>query len=136
MTLSLSEAGKAVLEKAKRITAELGQIHEIGRFHQNPRAGSLRIGVIPTVGPYLLPHCLKNLRKGFPEMKYYFHEMKSNEIVSALHERRIDLGLLALSINEERLEEKAIFKESFYLAVPKGHQSGKTMPVNDPKNLS
>lgn len=115
----LSGAGKSILSHAKTIMSEVHQIQETGRFHQNPRAGYMRIATIPTVGPYLLPHILDPLRKAFPDMKFYLHEMKTEEIIANLNERQIDLGILALSVDEDRLEEMSLYNESFQLAMPK-----------------
>lgn len=68
-----SEAGLAVLEKAKSVLQEAEAIREIGRHFKDPKAGVLKVGLIPTIGPYLLPKILSALREKFPRPLQALH---------------------------------------------------------------
>lgn len=126
-----SEAGKSILEHAKKILLEVDQIHEISKHFKNPKSGALRIGIIPTIGPYLLPHIIQELKHAFPDLNFYLHEKKTHEIISALQERTLDLGILALSLDEPGLEEVSLYHESFLLALSKQHPKAKQKQVSE-----
>lgn len=126
-----SEAGLAVLEKAQSILKEADGILEIGRHFKDPMAGSMRIGVIPTIGPYLLPNALAALRKSFPRLRFYFRDMKTGEILAALRNGELDIGVLALPLHEEGLEEIPMYEEPFELSLSKDHPRAKEKKVGD-----
>jgi LysR family hydrogen peroxide-inducible transcriptional activator len=126
-----SEAGKNILEHAKNILLEVDQIQEISKHFKDPKSGALRIGIIPTIGPYLLPHVIQKLKRQFPNLNFYLHEKKTDQIVEALQERTLDLGILALSLEETGLEEVSLYHESFLLALSKQHPKAKQKHVSD-----
>lgn len=124
-----SEAGLAVLEKAKTVLREADSILDIGRHFKDPKAGTLRVGLIPTIGPYLLPKILSGLQTSFPRLRFQFRDSKTEEILSSLQEGELDIGVLALPLNEEGLEEIPVYEEPFELCVSKDHPRAKEKNV-------
>lgn len=121
----LTPAGRDAAERARRIVAEVEQMREAARRSQNPDAGSVRLGLFPTLGPYLLPHVIPQLRKRFPALELLLVEEKSDVLLQQLREGRLDAALLALPIDDERLHVEPLFEEPFVLAVPEAHPLAK-----------
>lgn len=126
-----SEAGEAVVLKAKRVLDEVAQLQEAADFYKDPRGGRIKVGLIPTVGAYLLPHILEPLRKAFPHMRFQFHDLKTSEIVEGLDDGQIDLGILALPLSADGLKELPLYREAFHLALPRGHQHAQESSVDE-----
>jgi|SaaInlStandDraft_1057018.scaffolds.fasta_scaffold04383_6 LysR family transcriptional regulator, hydrogen peroxide-inducible genes activator len=120
-----SEAGLAVLERAKSVLRETESIREIGRHFKDPKAGTLRVGLIPTIGPYLLPIVLSSLRESFPRLRFRFQDSKTEDTLVGLREGDLDIAVLALPLNEDGLEEIPIYEEPFQLGLSKHHPRSK-----------
>ena len=86
-----------------------------------PEAGSLRLGVFPTIGPYLLPHVVPTIRARFPRLELLLVEEKTEVLLAMLRDGRLDAAVLALPLHEDWLECEFLFEEPFVLAVPEGH---------------
>ncbi|WP_338117503.1 LysR substrate-binding domain-containing protein, partial [Vogesella mureinivorans] len=84
----------------------------------DPEAGSLKLGIFPTLGPYLLPHVVPRLRERFPRMELLLTEEKTEILLQLLQEGRIDAAVLALPLHEDQLHAELLFEEPFVLAVP------------------
>lgn len=129
----LTPAGREIAERARRVLAEVEQLKETARRSQDPEAGTVRLGLFPTLGPYLLPHVVPRLRQRFPRLELLLVEEKTEEILHRLHDGRLDAGVLALPLpgHEERLHCEPLFDEPFVLAVPGSHPFArrKTLPV-------
>ncbi len=117
----LTPAGRDAAERARRIVAEVEQMREAARRSQDPEAGSVRLGLFPTLGPYLLPHVIPQLRRRFPDLELLLVEEKSDVLLSRLHEGKLDAALLALPVHDEQLHSEFLFEEPFLLAVPENH---------------
>lgn len=117
----LTPAGRTITERARRIVSEVEQIKEAARRTQDPEAGSIRLGMFPTLGPYLLPHVVPRLRQRFPRLELLLVEEKSPVLLSRLHEGKLDAILLALPLNDDQLHIEFLFEEPFLLAVPEHH---------------
>jgi LysR family hydrogen peroxide-inducible transcriptional activator len=117
----LTPVGRDILERARRILAEVEQMRETARRTTDPEAGSVRLGLFPTLGPYLLPHVVPNIRRRFPRLELLLVEEKTETVLQMLREGRLDAGVLALPLHEEWLEIEALFEEPFLLALPNGH---------------
>lgn len=117
----LTPAGRDAAERARRIVAEVEQMKESARRSQNPEAGSVRLGIFPTLGPYLLPHVVPVIRARFPQLELLLVEEKTDVILRQLREGRLDAGILALPLHDEQLHVEFLFEEPFVLAVPEGH---------------
>jgi len=117
----LTPAGVDVLARARRIINDVEQMKESARRSQDPEAGAVRLGVFPTLGPYLLPHVVQRIRSRFPQLELLLVEEKSDVLLTMLHEGRLDAALLALPVHDEQLHTEFLFKEAFVLAVPEQH---------------
>ncbi|MEO6104539.1 MAG: DNA-binding transcriptional regulator OxyR [Pseudoxanthomonas sp.] len=121
----LTPAGRDAAERARRIVAEVEQMKEGARRSQDPEAGTVRLGMFPTLGPYLLPHVIPRIRERFPNLELLLVEEKSDVLLSRLHEGKLDAALLALPVQDEQLHSEFLFEEPFVLAVPESHPLAK-----------
>ena len=117
----LTPAGRDAAERARRIVAEVEQMKEAARRSQDPEAGTVRLGMFPTLGPYLLPHVVPRIRARFPHLELLLVEEKSDVLLSRLREGKLDAGLLALPVADDQLHTEFLFEEPFLLAVPESH---------------
>jgi LysR family transcriptional regulator, hydrogen peroxide-inducible genes activator len=121
----LTPAGRDAAERARVIIAEVEQMKEAARRTQNPEAGSVRLGIFPTLGPYLLPHVVPRIRARFPKLELLLVEEKTEVILRQLREGRLDAGVLALPLHDDQLHVEFLFEEPFLLAVPESHPLAK-----------
>ena len=117
----LTGAGEAVVEHARVALAEADTIRAIARRATDPEAGSLRLGLFPTLAPYLLPHVVSPLRQRFPNLELLLVEEKTDVVIERLLDGRLDVGLLALPVDQPGLQQELLFTEEFVLAVPAAH---------------
>jgi LysR family transcriptional regulator, hydrogen peroxide-inducible genes activator len=117
----LTPAGRDAADRARRIVAEVEQMKEAARRSQDPESGTVRLGIFPTLGPYLLPHVVPLIRARFPKLELLLVEEKSDELLNRLREGRLDAGLLALPVHDDQLHTEFLFEEPFLLAVPDQH---------------
>jgi LysR family hydrogen peroxide-inducible transcriptional activator len=120
----LTEVGRAVADRARTVLREVDQIKELARRTKDPESGTVRLGMFPTLGPYLLPHVVPNLRKRFPKLELLLIEERTAVLIKQLHEGKLDAACLALPLHEEQLHAEFLFEEPFVLAVPRGHRLG------------
>jgi LysR family hydrogen peroxide-inducible transcriptional activator len=127
----LTEAGERVVERARVILAETENIRGIARQAQDPESGSVRIGLFPTIAPYLLPHVVPHLHHRFPNLELLLVEEKTEVVLQQLREGRLDAVIVALPVPDNQLHEELLFSEDFVLAVPSDHPlAGKREPVD------
>src|SRR5262245_41941177 len=117
----VTRAGAAVIERAREILRSLDELVQAARAEREPLVGSLHLGVIPTVAPYLLPRWLPRVRAEWPRLRLFLHEDRTASLVAGLVEGRLDLLLLALPLRRPDIETLPIFAEPFLLAVPRAH---------------
>ncbi|ATD67034.1 MULTISPECIES: DNA-binding transcriptional regulator OxyR [Luteimonas] len=117
----LTPIGVQVVERARGIVADVQQMKEVARRSQDPEAGAIRLGIFPTLGPYLLPHVVPAIRERFPQLELLLTEEKSDLLLARLREGRLDAAVLALPVNDEQMHAEALFEEPFVLAVPQAH---------------
>ena len=117
----LTPVGREVVERARRIIAEVEQLGEVARRSRDPEAGSVRLGIFPTLGPYLLPHVVPRIRQRFPQLELLLVEEKSDVLLQRLREGTLDAALLALPLHDDQLHAEFLFEEPFLLAVPESH---------------
>jgi len=121
----LTDIGERIVERARRVIDEAREIEELARNFQDPLAGELRIGFIPTVGPYLLPHIAPPLRQRFPRLKLLLVEHQTHKLVDFIKSGELDVGILALPVPADRLMTRALYAESFQVALPADHRLAK-----------
>jgi LysR family hydrogen peroxide-inducible transcriptional activator len=119
--VTLTEAGTRVVERARRLLLEADAIVELTRADCDPLAGALRLALIPTVGPYLLPHVARRLRRDLPRLKLMLYEYQTAPLLEKLRSGELDLGILALPVPLDGLEAQSLYEEPFTVAVPAGH---------------
>jgi LysR family hydrogen peroxide-inducible transcriptional activator len=117
----LTPAGTEVTARARRILAEVRDLSDSVQGKAAPLAGDLRLGVIPTVGPYLLPRVLPSLRRTYPDLRLYLREDQTERLAERLKSGDLDALLLAMPVNEPSFEVEPLFDESFVVALPAGH---------------
>lgn len=119
--IMLTPTGLQVAERARRIVGDVEQMKEVARRSQDPEAGVVRLGIFPTLGPYLLPHVIPNIRGRFPQLELLLVEEKSDELLHRLRDGRLDAALLALPLDDDQLHAEFLFEEPFLLAVSGQH---------------
>ena len=117
----LTEVGKEILQRARDVLTEIDQIKAIARRTIDPESGTLRLGIFPTLGPYLLPHVVPQIRARFPRLELLLVEEKTETLLRQLREGRLDATVLALPIHDDQLHTEFLFEEPFLLAVPEQH---------------
>lgn len=117
----LTPVGREVVARARRIIDEVAELKEVARRTLDPEAGTVRLGLFPTLGPYLLPHVVPRLHARFPRLELLLVEEKTSVILSQLREGRLDAGILALPLHDGQLHVEPLFDEPFLLAVPQAH---------------
>ncbi len=116
--IMLTEIGQRVVDRARVILREEDAIHDLARLTKDPASGSVRVGLFPTLGPYLLPHVVPKVRRTFPDLELLLVEEKTEEVLRDLRDGRLDAGVLALPVQDDRLHEEPLFEEEFVLALP------------------
>lgn len=118
----LTAAGEQVVERARRVLTEVDTIHRIASRASDPDAATLRIGLIPTIAPYLLPHVVPALSERFPKVEMLLVEEKTEVLLDRLRSGVIDAAVLAMPIASESFEMAHLYEEEFVLAVPASHR--------------
>ncbi len=111
--------GNKIVEKAHRVLREAEELAEMARSAGKPLADDLRMSVIPTIAPFLLPKLLPALRGQYPDLKLYLREEASAAACDALHHGHVDCVLLALPFAAGDVEHAALFEDALYVAFPK-----------------
>lgn len=114
-------AGQQLVERARKILLEAADLREAARLFGDPLTGTLRIGVIPTISPYLLPTATPLLRRKFPRLTLAWVEDKTDALVHALETGAIDAALVALEAHLGEVETEVIARDVFVLAAPASH---------------
>ncbi len=117
----LTPAGREAAARARGIVAEVEQMKEAARRSRDPEAGTVRLGIFPTLGPYLLPHVVPAIRERFPQLELLLVEEKSDVLLTQLRNGQLDAALLALPLHDEQLHAEFLFEEPFVLAAPESH---------------
>lgn len=131
----MTAVGEQIVERARAVLHEVDGIRDLARGARDPESGTLRIGLFPTLAPYLLPHVVPGLGERFPELELLLVEAKTEEVLQQLRDGVLDVGILALPVPEEGLRTVELFTEDFVLAVPAAHPlAGHAEPI-DPSVL-
>ncbi len=111
----LTDFGRDFLPHARAILRQVEELGEMARARGSRFLGRLRLGIIPTIGPYLLPRLVTALRETLPDLDLAIRESKTDTLVAELEEGRLDAAILALPIASPRLVERPLFREPFLL---------------------
>ena len=109
--------GEEVIRRAQQILAEVNHLKEYVTTLKDDISGSLRIGIIPTLAPYLLPLFLKSFADAYPKLKLFIQEMITDDILTLLHRGELDVGLMATPLHEKNIIEYPLFEEEFFVYV-------------------
>jgi len=127
--IMLTPAGEEIAVRARQVLADIDQIRKVARNSSNPAEGTLRLGLFPTLAPYLLPHVVPQLRQRYPKLRLQLAEEKTEDILHMLHRGELDAALLALPVAETGLDMEVLFREPFVLALPGQHELAKRKGV-------
>ena len=119
--VEVTPVGEAILAHARQMMEQADVIQQLARAQQDPLAGPLRIGAIPTLSPYLMPLVLMPLKKQHPQMKLVLSEELTDTLLQRLRNHEIDAALLATPAEEQDLETLPLFDEPFWVAYPRKH---------------
>lgn len=128
--VSITEAGQAVLAHARTVLTEVNAIKDVASYFHDPMVGDVRVGIIPTIAPYLLPIIMAKLNKAFPKLKIWLYEYQTHVLLEKLQKSELDFLILALPIEKHDFTELDLFREPFRLAVKKGHSLTKKKQIN------
>ena len=133
--VTMTPAGERIVGQAQRVLEEAAQIREIARLGKDPLAGPLQLGVIYTIGPYLLPTLVRQLLKDAPRMPLLLTENFTVKLLELLKAGEIDIAIMALPLPESGLMLQPVYDEEFIIAVPKNHSWArrKSIPSEDLK---
>jgi LysR family hydrogen peroxide-inducible transcriptional activator len=125
----LTEVGEAVVARARVVLREADEIRNIARRAMDPESGTIKLGIFPTLGPYLLPHVVSHIVARFPKLELMLFEEKTGVILKKLHDGELDAGILALPVHDDSLHVEFLFEEPFVLAVPRTHALAKARKI-------
>lgn len=120
-TVEITPVGEAIVRHARDIIEQADVIEQLAQAHQDPLAGPLRIGAIPTLSPYLMPLILMPLKKRHPHMTLVLSEELTDTLLERLRNHEIDAALLATPVDEPDLDAMPLFDEPFWIAYPRKH---------------
>jgi LysR family hydrogen peroxide-inducible transcriptional activator len=117
----ITPLGEKLLKQARVILGDVEDFVALARAYAEPLSGDLRLGVIPTIGPFLLPPMLSSLRRNFPKLKLFLKEEMSAQLERQLQQGQLDLIILALPYALPDMEVISLCKDEFLLCLPPGH---------------
>ena len=130
-TVLLTPAGETLLPLARNILTSSGEFVDLARSLTQPLSGTLRLGVIPTVAPYLLPKTLPILRRRYPQLQVRLHEDLTHRLLELLAHGKLDLILVALEADLGNVATLALTTDPFVVAVPAQHRLAKRKRVTE-----
>ena len=119
--VQLTDIGKQVVIRARRMLEQGEEIIALGRTNADPLSGRIKVALIPTVGPYLLPRVTQKIRKALPNLGLMLYEYQTEPLLKRLRDGEFDLGIIALPSDADGLESRVLYEEAFMLAVPQQH---------------
>jgi LysR family transcriptional regulator, hydrogen peroxide-inducible genes activator len=128
--VALTKFGEELLQRARDILRSVDELGDFARASQDRLAGRLRVGMIPTIAPYLLPKVIENLARMHPELDIHVRETLTQKLIKEVAEGRLDTAIVALPVSEPSLTEVALFTENFLLVRP-GEDEGTPVPSRE-----
>jgi LysR family hydrogen peroxide-inducible transcriptional activator len=128
--VALTAFGAELLQRVREILRSVDELGDFARASRDRLAGRLRVGMIPTIAPYLLPKVIENLARLHPELDIHVRETLTPRLIKEVAEGRLDTAIVALPVSEPSLTEIALFKEDFLLVRP-GEQKGMPVPSRE-----
>src|SRR6516165_1670534 len=125
----LTPVGIETVERARRILKEVEDLANFAAASREPLSGIIRMGTIPTVGPYLLPKVLPGLRETYSSLKLYLVEDLTHRLIDSLHRGQLDVVLLALPYDCGAAETVILFDDPFVVGLPRSHPLAKQVNI-------
>ena len=119
--VSVTPVGQRVVEQAQRVLEKASRVKELAAAGHDPLAGTLRLGAIYTIGPYLLPKLIPVLRRLAPAMQLMIQENFTHRLAEMLKQGEVDVIVVALPFSEPGVATRAVYDEPFLVALPQGH---------------
>jgi LysR family hydrogen peroxide-inducible transcriptional activator len=119
--VAVTPLGEALLPYARRAVEEAEALMQRARTSHDPLAGPLRLGVIPTLSPYLMPLVLAPLKRQHPQLRLVLTEELTGHLLERLHRHELDAALIATPVKDAELTARVLFDEPFWLAIPRKH---------------
>ncbi len=131
--VTLTDAGEQIVSRARLILETSDEVVALAHSHRDPFAGTLRIALLPTIGPYLLPRVSQPIRQSLPRLDLRLYEYQTATMLGKVQSGEIDLGILALPVEMEGLDARELYTEPFTVALPELHPLAKrpTIRVED-----
>jgi len=117
----VTNLGKEIVEKARRILSEVEALEELGSTVSEPLSGDFVLGAIPTVSPFLFPKWLPKLKKSYPNLKLYLKELQTDRLLEDLAKGHLDAAILAFPYPLKNMRVGPLFEEDFFLACSRSH---------------
>ncbi len=131
-SVNVTAVGAEIAGRARGVLAEVDAILSVGQHTSGPLTGGFSLGVIPTLGPYVLPWLVPALNKAYPALRLVLREDLTAPLLERLGSHRLDAALVALPVPDDRLETLPLFDEPFWFAEPKGRKpNGAKMMTED-----
>jgi LysR family transcriptional regulator, hydrogen peroxide-inducible genes activator len=128
--VGLTKFGEELVQRVRDILRSVDELGDFARASQDRLAGRLRVGMIPTIAPYLLPKVIENLARLHPELDIHVRETLTPRLIKEVSEGRLDTAIVALPVSEPLLTEVALFTENFLLVRPGGDE-GTPVPSSE-----
>ena len=134
--ISVTPLGAQIIAQAERVLEQTAAIKELAKQNKDPLAGPLRLGVIYTIGPYLLPPLVKNIIERVPQMPLILQENFTVRLIELLRQGELDAAIMALPLPEHGMSMQTLYDEPFVVATPKNHPwaKRKSVPAEDLKS--
>ncbi len=126
----LTPVGERIVAQAQRVLKEVKQLELLAEQHKDPLGGEFRLGIIPTVAPYLLPKILGPIHQAFPNLRISLTEAQTHVVSAALKGGDLDAVILALPADEDTFESRELYVEPFLFTVAKQHPKAKKKQVS------
>lgn len=123
--ITLTTVGVAISNQARTILRQVAELRETAQQAQDPFSGECKLGIFPTLAPYLLPHIVPALHQAFPKLSLYLVEEKTAQLLELLHEGKLHAIMVALPIQATGLNNSPLFNEEFLLATSLNHPLAK-----------
>ena len=128
-SVETTHRGDAIVAQARQVLEQADALRQLAQSYQDPLDGPLRMGVIPTLSPYLMPLILKPLKKQYPQIRLVLTEELTDTLLMRLGKHEIDAALLATPVEDPDFESIPLFEEPFWLVHPRSH------PLSEKKKI-
>lgn len=118
-TVAFTSAGEAVVEQCEQILLQTREMVDSVQQYRTPLTGILRLGVIPTIAPFLIPDFVESVKRNYPQLELYIRENTTQQLIEELISGKLDLLILALPYHAPQVLTKVVFREKLHLAFHK-----------------